>query len=52
MTKYCPYCGCPLKETSLGRDWCPNCFKVIEEEKNQMKTLNKVISVELPKTPL
>ena len=33
MTKYCPDCGCPLKETTLDRYWCPNCFKIIEEEK-------------------
>ena len=23
--KNCPYCGCELKETSLGRLWCSNC---------------------------
>ncbi len=33
MQKYCIDCGCPLKETTLDRDWCPNCFKIIGEEK-------------------
>ena len=31
--KVCPKCGCPLQITNLDRYWCPNCFKVIEEEK-------------------
>ena len=34
MNKYCPNCGCILEKTSYGRDWCPVCFKAIEDEES------------------
>ena len=36
MTKLCPYCGTPLKETTLGRKFCPNCG-IIEETPQEIK---------------
>jgi len=38
--KNCPNCGCPLQKTNLDRDWCPNCFKVIEEQKESEENEN------------
>ena len=38
MNKYCKVCGCPLEKTTLDRDWCPVCFKIIEEETEEDKT--------------
>jgi len=32
--KNCPYCGVPLKETSWGRKFCPNCG-IIDETKDE-----------------
>ncbi|MBU0959377.1 MAG: transposase [Nanoarchaeota archaeon] len=31
----CPYCGTLLKETNLGRKWCPNCGIIEEESSNE-----------------
>ncbi len=40
MTEYCPYCGTPLKETSWGRKFCPNCG-IISEGENQTEDPNE-----------
>ncbi len=34
MSKLCPYCGTPLKETTHGRWLCPN-HGIIEEIKSE-----------------
>jgi uncharacterized Zn finger protein (UPF0148 family) len=28
--KNCPFCGTPLKDTTFGNKWCPNCGKIEE----------------------
>ena len=32
MTKHCPYCGTPLRETTYNRNWCANCGIIEEQE--------------------
>ena len=39
----CPYCGTPLKKTTLGNLWCPNCGKIEEEIKSDSEETPRYI---------
>lgn len=40
MSKLCPYCGTPLKETTYGRWFCPN-HGIVEEESKSENSKNE-----------
>jgi len=35
----CPYCGTKLKETNLGRWFCPNCGIIEKEEESESEEI-------------